>query len=500
MGLLDFRSTLDAQFTLGRNTWPPPSQAQVWADVELLAALRMSDDVRLRQEASVPWQYPYVVTPVPRMLSRSSANMLFGEPPDIGDDSDADSARVEFIVTENQLPSELVRAGLMSSSEGDVYGRIMVRPDLCDAPIIEFASRACVIPEFSGRFLTGATFVSTWQEGRNDFFRLLERHTAGLVEHTLYRGTGTALGQPVALDSYGRTNGMNDSVLTGMPRPLVAFIPNSIDSDPTRGFSDYRGLEARFLAMNEAATIGKSNVTLTGQKRALLDAKYLTSSGRTPKNDTFLIRSADDSTAGEARKGMEILEYSFEATELVAWIDHMIDSSITFAGMSPQSVGRSVESGAISGTAQRLKMAHSLIESAGKGRHFDTGIKQLLAWAKQIDARRTTEGGFGRKYSDVTTLPSFERADPLPRDDMEAAQRLVLLTNAEAISPEEKVRLLHPDWSEKEVTDEVAKLGAAGPGITQPNVPAPSPGGGAGVPPRPVLTLPPGGAAPGAPV
>jgi hypothetical protein len=341
--------------------------------------------------------------------------------------------------------------------------------------------------------------VSQWQEGNNDFFRLLERHTAGLVTHTLYRGTSSSIGQQVALESYGRTQGLPEQRTTGIDKPLVVFIPNSIDSNPSRGFSDYRGLERRFLALNEAVTIGQNNVVLTGQKRALIDGAYTTPSGKVPKHDTFLLRKADDVMPGQQNKPLEVLEYSLESEQLIAWVDHMIDSSITFAGMSPQSVGRSVDGGAISGTAQRLKMAFSLIENSGKGRHFDRGAKQLLQWAKVIDSRRTTEGGFGRRYNDTESVPSFERADALPRDDMEAAQRLVLLTNAEAISAEEKVRLLHPDWSEDEIKAEVALIGTPAPGVSQPTEPAPAPGGDAAVPPRPALTLPPGGPAPGVP-
>lgn len=501
MSILDYRSSLSAQYALGRNTWPPRSEAAVWEDVELLSALRRSDEVRLRQEASVAWQYPYMVTPVPRMISRASANMLFGEPPEIGDENDKDTENLDRIGEDNGLDSELVRGALIASSEGEVWGRILVRPDLLDVPIIEFTSRACVIPEFQGRFLTGATFVSQWQEGTNDFFRLLERHTAGLVEHTLYRGTSTSIGQQVPLESYGHTQGMPDRTLTGIARPLVAFIPNSIDASPSRGFSDYRGLEARFLALNESSTIGQKNVVLTGQQRALVDGAYTSSSGKPLKNDNILIRRADDATAGESSKPLEMLSYSFEAQQLTAWVDHLVDTAVTFAGIAPEAVGRRTDGTAISGTALKFRMMHSLIESSGKGRHFDKGAKQLLQWAKVIDSRRVTEGGFGRKYADTESVPSFERSDALPRDEQEIAQRLVLLTNAEAISPEEKVRLLHPDWTDDEVSKELELIGAAGPGVTAPGTtPAPSPGGAeTGTPPRPVLTLPPGGAAPGAP-
>lgn len=469
---------------LGRNSWPIPSMARRWAEIEFFSALRRSDDTRLRQEASVGWNYPYVVTPAPRMISRASANMLYGEEPEIAPTNDADRERLDFIVGENDLSSELVRGAMISSSEGEVFGRVLVQPSLLDAPIIEFVSGYRVIPHFAGRFLLGATFVSEWQEGRNDFYRLFETYEAGSITSELYRGTRTSVGGKVDLNSYGRTENTSEEVLTGIDFPLCTFIPNSIDSDPSRGFSDYRGLEERFLALNDATTTGQANMKLAGRKRALVDASYLDSQGRMPNGDDVYIRKSRDASVDGQSKPLEVLEYSFEAEQTIRWIDHLLDSSLLLSGIAPQSVGRSVDGGAISGTALRLKMAHSLIESSGKGRHFDRGVRRLLRAAAIIDSRRTTEGGFGRSWSEPDTNPKIERADALPRDDMEAAQRLVFLTSANAMSVEEKVRAVHPEWDDAQVTKEVDAINAA--------AATPPPGaGGAITPARPPIELPP---------
>lgn len=499
MGILDFRSSTLAGSAVDANAWPPTSEKYVWAHVGLLSAFRRSDQVRLRKEAGIAAHEPYTILPLPRMISRASAGMLFGEPAEFGDVNDSDSERIAYIVEQNGLDAELVRSALISSSEGDVFGRVILRPDLLDVPIIEFVSRASVIPEFAGRFLTGATFVTEWREGNNEYMRLFERYTAGSVENTLHRGTTSAKGPRVALNSYHRTKGMIDVVSTGFDKPLCVFIPNTIDSDPTRGFSDYEGLQDRFLSINEEETIGHKNVLMTGLKRAFIDGAYVGPNGAPPRSDNFLVRKSDDQMAGEGTDPLKILEYSFEAAELISWVDHMIDLSILAAGMSPQLVGRNIDGQAISGTAMKLKMAHALIESSGKGRYLDRGVKQLLAFAKIIDSRRMADGGFGRSYRDVFSVPSMQRAEALPRDDQEAAQRVVLLTNADAISLEERVRFINPDWSEKQVGEEVDRIkeetslptvGSEGdiPGVNQPPTPTV----------RPSITLPPGGPEPGA--
>lgn len=443
---------------LGSNTWPNPAQAAVWEEVEFFRALRVSDDARIRQQASVPWNYPYVLTPIPRMISRASANMLYGEPPDITAAKEADQARTDFIADENDLSAEAHRGAVIASSEGETWGRVLVQPQVLDAPIIEFVSREQVIPHFAGRFVVGATFIQEWQEGTNDFFRLFEHYEPGIIRAELFRGTRSNLGVQIDLSTYDRTKQTPEQVLTGIPRPLCAFIPNSIDADPSRGFSDYRGLEDRFLAMNESLTIGQQNARLAGKKRALIDASYLRD-GKPPAGDDVFLRKDANASLDGGSKPLEMLQYDFDATAIVAWIDHLLDSTLLLAGVAPQTVGRSVDGGAVSGTAIKLKAMHSLIESSGKGRFFDRGLRRLLQFASIIDARPTTEGGFGRKWSSRSPeLPSVTRADAFPTDDMEAAQRLVLLTNANAISLDEKVRALHPEWDQAQIDEEVSRI------------------------------------------
>lgn len=472
---------------LGRNAWPIPEQEAVWSEVEFFRALRESDGVRLRQEASIPWNYPYVITPVPRMLSRASAGMLFGEPPTITFENDADTQRANFIVDENDLPAEFHRGAVMASSEGDVFGRVVVRPDVLDAPIIEYVSRERVIPRFSGRFLTAATFITTWQEGTSEFVRLFEHYEPGAVRSELYRGTSRALGIKINLDSYSRTKGTRDVVLTGIQHPLAVFVPNSIDADPTRGFSDYRGLEARFAALNETATIGQANMRLAGKKRALIDGNYMKSGTAEAVGDDVWIRRDANGTMGDPSKPLQMLEYSFEASSTVAWIDHLLDSTLLLAGFAPESVGRNVNGGAISGTALRLRMTHTLIESSGKGRFAVRGARILLRHAAAIDARPTVDGGFGRKWSSRDPgLPTITLADPLPRDDKEAAERLVMLTNANAISTDEKVRAVHPEWDEDKIAEEVEAIDAGAAPTIDPNAPDPNAIGTS----RPALVLP----------
>lgn len=445
---------------LGRGTWPPAALQATWAEVELFAALRTSNSDRLRQERWINWRQDYLISPVPRMISRASAHMLFGEPALIAPEADADEQNLERIIDENDLPSELHRAAVIASSEGEVWGRIVVDASLLDVPIIEFVSRDRVIPHFAGRFLIGATFVTTWVTGTTERYRLFETYEAGLVTSVLYRGTTTSLGSTVKLDKFDATKGRQEHVLTGVEWPLAVFIPNSIDSKPARGFSDYAGMTDRFFAINESVTIGQSNMRLAGRKRALIDSSYV-NGNRSPEGDDIFIRHSRH-TGDDAKSPppLSIIEYGFEAEQTIAWVDHLVDSSLTFAGISPQSVGRQIDGSSLSGTAMRLRMSHSLLEAAGKGRYMDKGIRKLLRAATVIDGRPIGENGFGRTYAQRDALPSIERWSGVPRDDAEAAAQLTNMVAAEAISVEQRVRWLHPDWTEQKIADEVKALEA----------------------------------------
>lgn len=174
----------------GDGTWPPPAQAGVWESIELFQAFLSSDEVRLRQEISRSWRQRYMISPVPRMVSRAKANLLFGEPPVFKAASDTDQANLDYLTGRQGLAAELHRATVIASSEGEGWARVVVDPALIDVPIIEVVSRSRTIPHFEGRFVTGATFITTWapRASSTERFRMLEHYTAGTVDTELWRG------------------------------------------------------------------------------------------------------------------------------------------------------------------------------------------------------------------------------------------------------------------------------------------------------------------------
>jgi hypothetical protein len=480
-------------------TWPPRDQRDTWEEVEMLAALRDSRHemiAALAASAGMSGTHAsYLTLPLPRLIARAKANLLYGHQPEVTAESDADQANLDRIVEENGLGRELRRAASIASSEGEVWGKVTIAPDVLDCPIIEFVSRGRVIPRFVGRFAVGATFVSEYREGETGdrVYRQLETHTAGQVETRLFLGTSSRLGDQVGLDARSETaalamtDGRTSVVQTGIPYPLCVFIPNALDADPCRGVTDYLGVVLSFLALNEDATIGQANARLVGRKRLFVEGKYLDAAGRLPADNDVFRSDNVISEGGKDGGPINVAQYTFESAALVEWMNFLVDLTMIMAGVAPQSVGRDVQGGgAHSGTALRLKMSHSLMEAAGTGELFDDGVRRLLRMAQLLDAR-----WFLRRYATPDTLPAVERGDGLPVDVVEDSQVITALRGAEAMSRETAIGVAHPEWSDDQVQaeldridSEVAAAAPVPPRSTIPTAP-PSPALGAPAPPTP---------------
>ena len=87
------------------------SVKEVWDEVEVLSGLRTSDEFTLRSLATAYGMNventAYVDVPVPRLISRLKANLLFAEPPDIKADQPSDQEQLDDVVGENDLPAEM---------------------------------------------------------------------------------------------------------------------------------------------------------------------------------------------------------------------------------------------------------------------------------------------------------------------------------------------------------------------------------------------------------
>jgi hypothetical protein len=112
----------------------------------------------------------------------------------------------------------------------------------------------------------------------------------------------------------------------------------------------------------------------------------------------------------------------------------------------------------------------------------------VLMLAQQVDNLPKEKGGFGRSWNKAGEPPIVERSDPLPADETEETNRHAVAVSSEFESRETAIKTLHPDWTDKQVQDELDKIfselatfqsigGGGGPGGQPPGPGEPAGGG-----------------------
>jgi len=257
------------------------------------------------------------------------------------------------------------------------------------------------------------------------------------------------------------------------------------------GESDLSGLLPLLDALDEAATVGRvkmrASQPITYLRR--FSTRDLTSLGGLPMHNLIAVDDWPGRYLGSERSGvpvespfpveqlMQTVQPGLEASEHRAYVEHLRELAVTMAGYSLSSWGLDREGRADSGTALKLRQLRTLLTRSGKDRMARQAIAEACALALGMMLGR----------ADVKPLlPHVELSDGMPRDGVQDAQEVATLRSANAISTEEIVRKLHPDWDEERIAEELAKIEASSRAEREvPQAPVPPP---QGPPPQTKLT------------
>lgn len=487
-----------AEVTAGGGKWPLKREDRVAAHVRAMRAFLEADRERLRIVHEWPQDRTYRLDPLPGLIADAWADHLFGEDPTIVPASEDDAGALAFMLEGNtDLVGDLHAAERTVAGEGEHWWRIYRDDELGDVPLLEWHNRDEVIPYYVGRRLVAVALVTVLEENRprdRAVYRHLEIHVDGLVEHALFRGTKGKLGQRVALEDHPETEelagavGESEQWAHGLPM-LMGKVSNGrkrIKRLGNLGISDFYYVQDQLLDLNEAASIGAENARLTAKKRAVIpeeslkgqpvdsaytgplvdngDGSFVRPDGRAnfDAGEDVLVISALDRELGQSADGaFKVLEYSFDAEALIAWKHDLEETALTRIGLTPSYVGvdtRSSYGQAMSGTARRLLLTPTTNAGRGKGRPWDDELPRILSLMARVDSLPVEAGGFGRTWQDPTTMPSVERADALPSDEVEEAQVETSLVSAGLRSRETSIRRQHPDWSDEQVDEELEAI------------------------------------------
>jgi hypothetical protein len=442
-------------------------------DIALWVALRESDRDGVKGLISNwPADRDYRVDPLPDRICQAFADLLFGEDPSFTPGQEGDREALEALVEANDLPSEFRRWSADCSSEGEIWWRVYSNSEISDFPIVEAHSRLDVLPLFRGRRIPAVGFFSDlWTnevqiEGQLhiEVWRHVEIQTQGYVRNLLYKGDLVSLGQERPLTDRPETQDLEEEWDHGLEVMLAGRVPNKLGRDWRLGLSDFQGIRDQLLDLNEARTIMAENARLTARKRMVVPAAALDANGNFDAgSDVLTVESLDTDLDDKGSKGpYAILEYTFDASALIAYIDDLIKVALTRVGLTPQfgsgEDSGSSRGGAFSGTALRTKLIPTRLAAAGKARYWDDAIPKIVQALQLVDALPTESGGCGHHWTGPKDLPVVERSNALPEDPTEEVTRHVAAVAGEVESVETAVRELNPDKDDKWVNEELDRI------------------------------------------
>ncbi|HEY9475842.1 MAG TPA: phage portal protein [Mycobacteriales bacterium] len=397
-------------------------------------------------------------------IASTSADLLFSEPPKITAQNQKAQDRLDELVDDG-VHATLLEAADACAGMGGAYLRVCWdREAHPDGPWLDAVHADAAIPEWVQGRLSAVTFWRVIGRDGDKVVRHLERHEKGVVLHGVYVGTDTGLGKPVPLAAYPDTKDLLPVVTTGVPRLLVEYVPNMRPNKLWRGMpsaaylgrADIAGSEPALDALDETWSSWMRDLRLA-KARLIVPDVYLQQQGRgqgarfDADQEIYATLNMLPQTGGapqisEVQFAIRTADHRDTAAALVAQI-------LRDSGYSGQTFGEVTESGAVTATEVHARQSRSYTTRSRKIVYWRPALARILETLLMVDAAVFSSGV-------VAELPALEFPDAVSEDPGAVAQTVQLLVAADAISTRTRVQMVHPDWDDTAVDNEVTAIRA----------------------------------------
>ena len=488
--------------------WPPPEHAAVFERMRVYDAWYSGDPDRLAAvytstrrtvPANRPSQYRGGIVgtlarwfwgqptpagerrtklhlPLPADIATASADLLFAEPPTFTFTDPATMARWEELADEAGLAAVLSEAAEVAAPLGGVYLRAGWDREVADHPIPYAVHADRALPEWGidGQ-LRAVTFWHELDQDGQTVWRLVERHEytstgAGrraVTLYGLYRGTEQELGHRVDLAAHPDTAGYEPVIDVGLPILPVVYVPNMrpsrVDRGTLLGRSDYEGVESLFDALDETLTSWMRDIRLA-KGRVIVPSAWLESLGPgqgaawDPEREAYEALNIPP-TAPTA--GLTVQQFAIRVAEHEATITRLMRQAVEAAGYSAHTFGLG-EAAAATATEIHARERRSYLTRGKKISYWRPALARLaeaMLWVDRLVFQRPVAPG----------RPVIEWPDGAAEQPLTLAQTLRELHTAGAVSTWAKVAMLHPDWTDGQIAEEVDRiLAEQGAGMVDP--------------------------------
>lgn len=407
--------------------------------------------------------------PVASDVSAVSADLLVAEPPAVtlvkGSGNDFTKARLDSYVADGLWPS--VREGAeRASAAGGCYGRIVWDDQIRSRPWVTWSTQESVVPEWRWDRLAAATFWRVLPTGGKDVVRHLERHEPGAILHGVFVGDKDSLGRQVDLGGFPETADITlddgDAIETGTKRLTCRYIPNMRpnriwDDEPwaaNLGRSDYSGVEGLMDALDEVFSSWMRDVRLA-KTRLIVPQHMLVTLGKGQGAKFDLdqeIFVPMDLGPNPERQFPELIQPEIRVSEHRDTAAELLEQCVRAAGYSMQTISGSGARVERTATEVMSFERRSMLTRSRKITYFDPELRDLLETMIEVDIAKF--GPDGVTAAEVTLeWPKTVFVDP-----MDAATTVQILRDARAVSIPTSVRMLHKDWSEQQILEEIQRL------------------------------------------
>lgn len=422
--------------------------------------------------------------PLASDIAATSADLLFGEPPALVAPAD-DAATKSPDVTVKQTPTQdrlddymanglqavLLEAAEIAAAFGGAYIRVGWDAQIVDRPLFDAIPPDAAVPEFRSGQLTAVTFHRRLtDQGDGKVWRHLERHEPGLIFHGLYAsGDDKTLGAKMPLAAHPETApfaqlvGGGDRVETGATSLAAEYVPNMRPNRTLRGSqlgrSDLDGIESLMDALDEAWSSWMRDLRL-GKGRLVVPEVYLESQGRGNGSlfdaEQEVYQAVNALPGGAEGLAMTNVQFNIRVTEHQQTCASLIEQAVRAAGYSAQTFGMQGDGALMTATEVTARQSRSVMTRGKKINYWRPPLARLTRTALEIDIKQFRPQGV------VAVLPDIEWPDGVAADPMTQAQTLQLLRGAQAASTRTLVEMLHADWDDTRIDEEVKAIEAEG--------------------------------------
>ena len=414
--------------------------------------------------------------PVAADIASVSANLLFSEEPtftcydeETEDNESKQQGRLDYLVDKNNIRGKLNEAAESCAALGDVYLKLNYRKDEIDYPVLSVVPADAAWPEYLLGVLKGIHFFSVL---KHDFqtgaiTRIYELYEPGKITMGIYEGDGETLGRDMgdqALRQYGFEREIKPPVDDMLAVHIPNMLPNRLYRDLPMGRSDFDGLRDLMDSLDETYSSWMRDIRL-GKARTIVPAEYLKRKPQEmldglaqsaswefdPDVETYV--AIDMANDNGAVPGITQQQFAIRSGEYAATCGELLGKIVSIAGYAPQTFGLEIIGMAQSGTALHIREKKSYDTRGKKQTYWQSPLESIMTAMIHLDNALWPEAG-----SDADDRVKVKFADSAANDISTMSSALQLLDAANSASIETRVGMLHPDWTMKQIAEEVNKL------------------------------------------